>query len=130
MATTPAFTATPRAAQALVSTANTGRDGTGTLVDVFAAGSSGSRIEHIDLAAIGTTTAGVLRLFLHDGSTSRLWKELLVTAITPSASVAVWATSINCSALSSLLLLPANWKLQASTHNAESFVVTAFGGDF
>ncbi len=130
MSTTPAFASTPRAALAVISAANTNRDGTGILVDLLTAGAAGTRIEHVDLVATGPTTAGMVRLFINDGTSSRLFRELPVTAITPSASVATWSGSINFSALAAVLVLPSGWKLQVSTHNAESFAVAAFGGDF
>ena len=130
MATSPAFTATPRLGIASLSAANTARDGSGTIVDVLSAGSGGSRVEHIDVVARGTTTAGVVRLWLHNGTNYSLLREILVSAITPSASVLVWSTSVDCSTLAKLLVLPAGHKLCASTHNAEGFNVVAVGGDF
>lgn len=128
MATAPAYAATPRCGIGQVTAANTARDGTGTIVSVFAAGASGSRIDKIKVTAIGaSTTAGVIRLFIHNGSTYRLYDELLVTAITPSTSVAEWEYEVE---LTYPILLPTGYSLQASTNNAESFNVFAFGGDF
>jgi hypothetical protein len=76
--------------------------------------------------ATGTTTAGVVRLFINDGTTSRLWREVLVTPVTPSASTAVWSYSFRDMAL----ILKSGWKLQASTHNAETFnVIVIRAGD-
>lgn len=130
MASAPIFTGTPKIGIANISTANTNRDGTGTVDTVFTAGASGSRIEHIDILGVGTTTAGMVRLFLYDGSTYRLWKEVAITAVTASASVAGFSYSINTSLLSNCLILPTGWSLRASTHNAETFNVIALGGDF
>lgn len=121
------FAGTPRTAQGQVSAANTARDGTGTVVSVFAAGASGSRIDDIALVAAGTTTAGVVRLFLYDGSIYRLWKEVLVTAATPSATVAVWSATI----IDTGLILASGWSLRATTHNAEAInVLVTRAGDF
>ena len=94
MATAPAFAATPRYAAGLLSAANTNRDGTGTVVTVFTSGASGSRVDRIDVVATATTTAGVVRIFVYDGSAYHLWKEQLVTAITPSATIEVFRASI------------------------------------
>ena len=80
MSTTAQYAATPATAMAQISTANTARDGSGTIVDVLTAGSNGTRIDDITITASGTTTAGVVRLFLYDGTNTRLWKEILVTA--------------------------------------------------
>lgn len=130
MSTTASFVGTPRTTFVQATAANTTRDGTGTIADVWTNSTERSRIEHIDITAAGTTTAGVIRLYLYDGTNTRLWKEILVTAITPSATVAVWNSSVNCSNLSALLIIPPSWKLRVSTHNAETFNVIAVGGDF
>jgi hypothetical protein len=127
MATAAQYAATVRTAQAQVSTANTNRNGTGTIVTVFTAGSSGSRIDDIYIVATGTTTAGVVRLFLNDGTNTYLWKEVLVPAITPSTTVSVF----NAALLSQGLILANTWSLRASTNNAETFnIQVTRAGDF
>lgn len=123
---TPIFGQTPRQAVAAISTANTSRDGSGTIGIIFTADATdGSLVERIDICATGTTTAGVVRLFIHNGSAAFLWKELLVAAITPSVSIAAFMRSVR-----ERLDLPAGWSLRASTHNAETFNVHAWGCDF
>jgi hypothetical protein len=128
MATAAQYAATPRAAVAVVSAANTNRDGTtGTYVTVFTAGASGSRIDDIRITAAGTVTAGVVRLFVHDGTTGRLWQEVMVTATTPSTTVQTFNTAL----FNQALVLPTGWSLRASTHNAETFhIVVTRAGDF
>jgi hypothetical protein len=120
MASVPAFASTPRTAVTQISTANTNRDGTGTIGTVLTAAAAGTRIDDVKIVATGATTAGVVRLFLHDGSNSRLWTEVIVTAITPSTTVAVWSAELNDLGL---VLKDDNWSLRASTHNAEAFNV-------
>lgn len=126
MSANPQFAATIASAGAAVSTANTGRDGTGTLATVLTAGASGSRVDDLAIVAQGTTTTGMVRLYLSDGATHRLWKEVSVSAVTPSGTVPAFAAY-----LSGLgLLLKSGWSLRASTHNAESFnVLVTNGGD-
>lgn len=126
MANAPAFAAVPRVGIAALSVANTNRDGTGTVESVFAAGAAGARIERIVVAARATTTAGMVRLFVHNGTTAYLWREVAVAAVTPSGTVRAFREEI---ALEDFVL-PANHALRAATHNAESFNVIAFGGDF
>jgi hypothetical protein len=122
------FAGTPRTAFGQVSVANTARDGTGTVATIFTAGTAGSRIDDIELVAAGTVTAGVVRLFLHDGSTYRLWKEILVTATTPSTTVAVWSAALRDE---QLILATSSWSLRATTHNAEAInVIVRRAGDF
>jgi len=128
----PAYASAPRIGIGDLSAANTNRDGTGTIVSVFAAGASGSRIERVVVKATGTTTAGMVRLFIHDGAASKLYTEVPVTAITPSASLKAFEETLEGVTTPSLfpLVLPTGYSLRASTHNAETFEVTAVGGDF
>lgn len=130
MSSAPTFASTPRCAAVSFATANTNRDGTGTIDTLFTAGASGSRVEHLEICAAGTTTAGVVRIFLHDGSTYYLFKEVLVSAITPSTSVEVFRSSLSFASPSSCIVLPSGWSIRVSTHNAETFKAFAFGGDF
>lgn len=121
------FFSTPRTAVGQVTAANTNRDGTGTIATIFPAAASGSRIDDIEVVATGTTTAGVVRLYLHDGTNARLWKELIVPANTPSTSNAVWSATLFDMAL---ILANASWSLRASTQNAETFnVIVRRAGD-
>jgi hypothetical protein len=130
----PIFEQTPRIGglTTQVSTANASRDGiTGTYEDIITGGVNGTRIDHIDISAAVVTTDGVIRLFItpSGGGTPRLWKEILVQAITPSATVQVWSASIDCSLPGNRLVLPSGYILKASTHNAQAFNVIAHGGD-
>lgn len=129
MATEPAFAATPRCEIAAIATANTNRDGTGTIGAVATGVATGTKIEEVVIEASGTTTAGVVRLFLSldGGTTWRLYQENLVTATTPSTTVAAFRTVLT---FNNLILRDASAKLGASTHNAETFNVVAVGGDF
>lgn len=127
MATTAQYASTVKTAVAQVSTANTARDGTGTIVTVLTAGTNGTRIDDIVITATGTTTAGMVRLFLHDGTNARLWKEVSVSAITPSGTVAAFTSTLSSQAL----ILQTGWSLRASTNNAETFNISVTrAGDF
>jgi len=127
MSTQAQYASTARTAQAQVTTANTARDGTGTIATVFTAGSSGSRIDDLTIQATATTTAGMIRLFLHDGTNTRLLREISVSAATPSATVAAYTSSLSNLAL----ILQSGWSLRASTEKAETFnVIVTRAGDF
>lgn len=127
MSAAPNYAGTPRAALLQISTANTARDGTGTLGTLLTGVTAGSRVDDLYITAAGTTTAGVVRMFLSDGTNHRLLQEIIVSAITPSTTVAVW--SIFLSNLG--ILVPSGWSLRFSTHNAEAFnVLMTRGGDF
>lgn len=128
MASAPVFIGTPKVWHAAISTANTNRDGTGTLGTIVSAGSApGSRVDSVRIQAAGTTTAGVVRLFVSDGTNHRLEREVMVSAATPSATVQAWSADV---VFRDGLTLPNGSSLRASTHNAESFNVIARGGDY
>lgn len=132
MATQAQYASVPKIGIGTISTANTNRDGTGTIGTVFTAGSSGSRIDAIDLQATATTTAGMIRLFIHDGTTAHLINEIPVSAITPSGTLPAWSAQLNTNTMTQILpiVLPTGYSLRAATNNAESFKVIALGGDF
>lgn len=123
----PRFVETAVIGAVSIATANTARDGTGTIGTVLTAGAQGTLVELVRVVAVGTTTAGVVRLFLHDGSTYYLYEEILVTAITPSTTIAVFEAEF---VPTKPLVLPTGWSLRASTHNAETFKVIATGGSY
>ena len=127
MASTPNLPSTPRLGYGALSAANTNRDGTGTIVDIVTGVAAGTRIDRVVIEATATTTAGVVRLFLYDGSSYRLFYEQLVSAVTPSTSIAAARYEIG---FTDLVLPSASWKLAASTNNAETFAVFAHGADY
>lgn len=131
MSATPTIVQTPKTPYVQISAANTARDGTGTIGTLYTAGSAGARLEGIQFTATGTTTAGVLRVFLSNdaGSTKRLIAEVLVTAVTPSTTLAVF--SYTWIPPTGVLILEASAVVYVATHNAEAF--NCFGlrtGDF
>lgn len=132
MATNAQYAATPKLGIGQVSVANTNRDGTGTIATIFSAGANGSRIDAIDIKAVGTTTAGMIRLFIHDGANARLLAEVPVVAVAPSGTLPAWEAQLNTNSMSQILplVLPTGYSLRAATNNAETFNVIALGGDF
>lgn len=126
MATQPAFATVPRIGSAQVSAANTNRDGTGTIVTVITGVAAGTRIAEVVVEATVATTAGMVRLYLFDGTNTRLFDEIAIAAATPSASVRTTRVS---TVYTNLILPSASWQLRASTHNAEAINVIALGAD-
>jgi enamine deaminase RidA (YjgF/YER057c/UK114 family) len=113
-------------------TANTAKDGTGTVSTIYTAGVNGSKLNSVQIAYTGTSTATVLRLFINNGSTpatagnNSLYMSITVPANTLSE---VAAAADITQALS--LTLPAGYKLLATigTTVAAALAVTASGGD-
>jgi hypothetical protein len=133
MAQTANYVGTPNVGIGQATVANTNRDGTGTLATIFTAGASGGRIDKLDCQAVATTTAGMLRFFMFDGTNSRLFYELPVAAVTPSGTAPAWRATLSEDAIAQELfpiVLEANEQLRVSTNNAETFNILATGGNF
>jgi|688.fasta_scaffold137063_2 hypothetical protein len=135
MATSAQFTAQPILEYVQISTANTNRDGTGTLGTVCtgpntsAGNGVGKRIFRVVVQSTGTTTAGVVRFFISNdnGSSIRMVCEKIVPAVTPSTTVAAWRTEV--AELVGMILPGGTGNiLYASTNNAETFNVICESG--
>jgi hypothetical protein len=68
----------------------------------------------------------MVRLFVTDGATTRMFDEVAVAAATVSASVKGTRLSTT---YNNLILPNASWKIIASTHNANTINVFALGAD-
>ena len=96
--TSPIFTLIPEATTANIAAANTARDGSGTLVSLFTAGTNGSRIDFITFTSAQATPAAsalrVCRVFLTNtsGANPRLISEVALAAVTAS-NTAIGATA-------------------------------------
>ena len=117
MATTPQYASIPKNSAVNISTANTARDGTGTLGTLITGATNGTRVDDIYITARATTTAGMIRMFLSDGTNHYLIAELIVTAVTASATVPAWSQPI----MNQGIVLQSGWSLRFSTEKAESF---------
>ena len=130
MASTPAFTATPKIGVASVSTANTARDGSGTIATVLTAGSNGTKVEEVVVVATADPADSTVTLFLHDGSNFWYFDEFdLGNPAAASTTVAPYRTY----RLYDNLVLPSGWTLRAAiTVALTAGVVNVFalGGDF
>ncbi|MBK7128756.1 MAG: hypothetical protein IPM74_02145 [Crocinitomicaceae bacterium] len=112
-----------------ISTANSNLDGTGTLGTVITGASNGTLIKNVIIKATdtgsGSTSQGMVRLFIYDGSSTLLLKEVDIPAMGQSSTDATFET-----------VIPLNFKLEsghvlkASTQNATGFNVIAEGLDF
>lgn len=121
MAATAQYASTPLSAAIKIATANTNRDGTGTIGNLVTAGTNGCRIDDIYISAQGATTAGVIRMYLFDGTSYYLLQEILVAAVTPSTSTPVWSVFLPNLGI----VLQNGWSLRFSTEKAETFNVCA-----
>ena len=69
---------TGNTAIAVISVANTNLDGTGTIVDIITGAGSGTLVKKITIKAQGSTTQGMVRIFLKISSTYYLLREIEV----------------------------------------------------
>lgn len=126
MALAPQFAAAPRIGDGLVSAANPNRDGTGTMVTLLSAGANGTRADYVQIKALGSTGSGMVRLFLHNGTTARLITEVEIPVVVASG---VQKTFEQLVELAGGIVMPTGYSIRASTELAEQFNVIVFGGD-
>jgi hypothetical protein len=131
--TTPVFTKTPKIGIAVLGTfdASMTAPAGAQVSTVFTAGADGSKIEEIVVEANATLAAGLVNLWLHDGSTLRLFDQVQL-ATTPAMSTT--ARGFRLPNQYANLVLPAGWSLRASHtttgNDTSKLTVLAFGGDF
>ena len=130
MASSPAFTATPNVGIQTIEAGDTT-----TVLDVFTAGASGSRIDQI-FAVHDDTTAVIVKLYVYDGAEAHYLGMIsmgVASAPVPFITgdflqLAAWGGSDAC------LILPAGYKLQAGVSATltagKKCAIYAAGGDF
>lgn len=70
MAVSPQYAAVMQISWGTVTAANIAKDGTGTVVTVATGGTNGSIINKIEVRAMGTNVATVMRFFVNNGATN------------------------------------------------------------
>ncbi len=129
----PIFVKTSQISWGVITTANTAKDGTGTVVTVFTGGTDDSFVKNIVVRALGTNTATVLRLFLNNGLTNAtaannsLYKEYTIPATTLSETAALVEMVFPLNEF-----IPSGYKINATigTTIAAGIHVTAIGGSY
>ena len=132
MATTPAFASAPAYGSGTITAAMTGTTAIPTnSVTVFTAATTGARVDEINICALGTNVANVIRLWLYDGTTYSLLKEIQVSAQTASTTAAAYQSTLTFNNL----VLPAAgtaYTIKAAPAVVETagFKISVFGGNF
>lgn len=117
-----------------IATANTAKDGTGTVLNVFTAdATNGGFVQRIRFRAAGTNVATVARVFINNGSTNAtaanniLFDEITLAASTLSevAALAVYELPLN-------FALPPGYKLNITvgTTVAAGYFISVIGGKY
>lgn len=106
-----------------IDTANSSLAGTGTTVVLTAGGTNGTIVKSVIIKAIEPVTQGMVRLFIDNGTSVVLYKEVPVDIQPQAAAVPLPVPKYTMFELmlNSTLKLPSGFKLRASTQNAESF---------
>ena len=129
MASSPIFATTPKVGSAAVSaTADTGWTSPSNAVTILTGGASGSKIEEVVFQGIGVTLAGMVNLFVYDGSTYSLIDQVKFLGVTGSTTA---SNERFVRQYSNLLIPSSSYTLRASSMVASQLVrVTAFYADF
>jgi hypothetical protein len=116
-----------------ITTANTAKDGTGTVLTVFTANVDGGFVQRIRFRSAGTNIATVARVFINNGSTNAtaanniLYDEITLAATTLSETSAlpVYELPLN-------FALPAGYVLNVTigTTIAAGYFVSVIGGKY
>jgi len=133
MSTTAQYASTPKFGSATLTTADTSLTAPTTVGTIVTAGASGTRIDYIDIQGVATTVAGLINLFVFDGTNYILWNQVPVIAITSSTTAPAFAALLSSNNNSNImpLTLPTGYSLRATTSVAQTGIrVTAYGGDF
>ena len=112
MSSSPAFAVTPRIGFGAISTANTNRDGTGTIVDIITGAAGGTKIVEVVLQSTSDPADCVYVLYLHDGTGYRDFYE--VDPGNPAAGSTTTIADRQRVLFDNLVLPSASWKLAAS----------------
>jgi hypothetical protein len=118
----------------VLTTQNTAKDGTGTVLNVFTAdATNGGFVQRIRFRAAGTNIATVARVFINNGSANStpanniLYDEITLAATTLSevAALAVYELPLN-------FALPPGYKLNVTlgTTVAAGYYVSVIGGKY
>jgi hypothetical protein len=113
---------TANTGMANVSTANSNLNGTGSMNTVLTAGDDGTFISGITIKAMGNSSLGMVRIFIYNGVSSFLYREIMIPCNSQTGVVQAFSAK-----LSDSFFLQSGYELRASTQNAESFSITVVG---
>jgi hypothetical protein len=133
MATSAQYASTPVFGSATLTTADTSLTAPATVGTILTAGASGTRIDYIEIQGVATTVAGLINLFVFDGTNYILWNQVPVIAVTSVTTAVAFQAVLSSNSNANLmpLTLPTTWSLRATTSTAQTGIrVTAYGGDF
>jgi hypothetical protein len=131
--TAPIYVKEPQLEWGVVTTANTAKDGTGTMVTVFTGATDGSYLDRLRIRPAGTNVATVLRIFLNNSSSNATpgnnsyYGDVTLPATTNTETAALTDFTVLMG-----LGLPAGWKVNVAigTTVAGGYHITGIGGKY
>lgn len=130
MAAAPAYAVTSRVLAGLVpATQDTSNTAPTHVTSLGSAGSNGTKIAQIDVIPTATVVAGIVNIFLYDGTNYHLHEPVTI----PAATVSATAAPVKQSFTYDNLVLPSGWSLAVSVTVAGDvgiIEVNAQGADF
>jgi hypothetical protein len=123
--------------QGILNTANTAKDGTGTVATIFtgnvAGNNAGNFVQKLIARPLGTNVASVLRLFINNGSvnTTAANNSLIAELTLPATTVSEIAAQPDF-VLPLNFVVPAGYKLNATlgTTVVAGYALTIVGGEY
>ena len=100
--------------------------GTANLTQLTATSTNGTRVDAITVKAQGNSTAGLLDIWIYNGTSSYLYDEITIATITANTTT---ASNVATSTYSTLTL-PPTYQLYVSQTVSSNVSVIAFGGTY
>lgn len=116
-------------APATLDTSLTAPSNVTTLSFSTAVGSSGAKIEELRIVGVATTVAGIVNVFLYDGSTYHLFDQVTIPAVTSSTTAAAFSTAVRYDNF----FVPSGWSVRFTvtvSGNQSGLKVIALGANF
>ena len=100
--------------------------GTTGLVQLTATSTNGTRVDTITVKAQGNSTAGLLDVWVYNGTTAYLYDEITIATVTANTTT---ASNVATNTYSTLTL-PPTYQLYVSQTVSSNVSVMAFGGTY
>ena len=133
MSTSAQYAATPKFSSALLTTADTSYTAPTNGQTVLTAGSSGTRIDYIEVVGVATTIAGMCNIFIYNGTNYILWAQVPVIPVTSSTTSSTFIANLSSNSNSNImpLVIPTGYSIYATTTVTQTGLrVNVYGGDF
>lgn len=110
----------PETKSITISTANSNLDGSGSITTLITCTTNKLVVNEVIIKSLGTTTQGMVRLFLIASDTKYLIREIMVPANVQTGVVESFSSTVDLQ-----MTLEDTYALGVSTEKAESFSITA-----